>query len=142
MQWSQIKTLFIICFLVLDVYLIFQFLEKREAADLSLFEPENATIEEKLEDENITIKQMPEAQPDETFLSVKQKIFSKSEQKQINKLSNQNVSIVDDKYIISQFKNRYNWMKVKAKKPYPTNCANRFSSWININTASGIKICT
>lgn len=104
MQWSQIKTLFILCFLVLDVYLIFQFLEKREAADLSLLEPENATLEERLEDEKITIKRLPETQPEDAFMSVKQKELSKSQINKLKDLSNQEAASADGKYIISHFK--------------------------------------
>ena len=37
MQWGQIKTLLILSFLILDVYLFVQFLEKKEQADLSSY---------------------------------------------------------------------------------------------------------
>src|SRR5690625_1956757 len=103
MQWSQIKTLFILCFLVLDVYLLFQFFEKQEQTDLGLLEREDSPIEEQLKAENIKIGKLPEEESDESFLSVKPKTFTDSELKEINDLKNQEAISINGNFIISEF---------------------------------------
>lgn len=101
MQWSQIKTLFILCFLVLDVYLLFLFIDKQKEADIGVIERQTAPIEQTLESENITIKELPEVPEDESFLSVKQKEFDEDDKKLLNQLTKQEVMIVDDNFIIA-----------------------------------------
>jgi regulatory protein YycI of two-component signal transduction system YycFG len=103
MQWSQIKTLFILCFLVLDVYLLFQFFDKQNRADLGLLEPQVASIEDRLKTENITISKLPENASDESFLSVKPKTFTDDELKRLDALKNQHAIAVNKKMIISEF---------------------------------------
>lgn len=85
MQWRQIKTLFILCFLILDVYLVFQFLEKQQATDIGFLEDKDVTLEQQLKDDDITIENMPEQEVKESFIKVKQKAFSKEERKRLEK---------------------------------------------------------
>lgn len=103
MQWSQIKTLFILCFLVLDVYLLFQFFEKQDQADLGLLEPQVSSIEDRLKSEDIQIGPLPEDASDESFLSVQPKTFSDDELQELDELKNQEAIAIDKKFIISQF---------------------------------------
>lgn len=97
MQWGQIKTILILSFLILDIYLFAQFLEKKEQADLAVLEQEPSTIEEQLSAESITIEQLPEKTEEETYISVQQKLFTEEE------LSNYDVQVEQETYLIDQY---------------------------------------
>ncbi|SFF65107.1 Two-component signal transduction system YycFG, regulatory protein YycI [Halobacillus alkaliphilus] len=56
MQWGQIKVLFILSFLVLDIFLLNQFMEKQQASELGPIATENSeNFEAELESNNITV---------------------------------------------------------------------------------------
>ncbi|SEH51353.1 Two-component signal transduction system YycFG, regulatory protein YycI [Halobacillus karajensis] len=67
MQWGQIKTLFIISFLILDLFLLYQFLNKQGEDELGQISTVAESIETELEANDITIaegaipKDLPEA---------------------------------------------------------------------------------
>ncbi|HLR68751.1 two-component system regulatory protein YycI [Virgibacillus alimentarius] len=103
MQWSQIKTLFILCFLVLDVYLLFQFFDKQSQSNIGVLERQDSPIEEQLESEDIKINSLPEKVSDESFLSVKPKSFSTDDLKKVEGFKNQEPLSVDKNFIISEF---------------------------------------
>lgn len=103
MQWNQIKTLFILCFLVLNIYLLYLLLDKQKEADIGIIEREDATIEEQLESENITYNPLPDANDKEGFLSVEQKVFDDEDKKNLEKFNNQESVILDDNFIISEY---------------------------------------
>lgn len=90
MDWNKIKTIFIITFLILDVYLLFQFMKIRDANKYEVITP--TSMEEKLKadeikyDENEFRKILIKAQ----YLSAKPKIFS---QEDTAKLKGQKVSL-------------------------------------------------
>src|SRR5690625_840350 len=100
MQWSQIKTLFILSFLILDIYLIVQFIDKQEQENMGILEKEESTIKQRLEDENITNKDLTEEEETESFNTVKPKIFTVEEMEIIGRLSTQNTAIVNN-FIVS-----------------------------------------
>jgi len=104
MQWNQIKTLFILCFLILNIYLLYLLLDKQKEADIGVIEREDATLEEQLESEDITYEDLPEADDKEAFLSVKQKKFDSDDKDKLDDFSNQESVILDDNFIISEFK--------------------------------------
>ncbi|MGV2622895.1 UNVERIFIED_CONTAM: two-component system regulatory protein YycI [Halobacillus marinus] len=54
MQWGQIKLLFILSFLVLDIFLFTQFLDKQEETELSQISTESENAEEELASNDIT----------------------------------------------------------------------------------------
>jgi regulatory protein YycI of two-component signal transduction system YycFG len=101
MQWSQIKTLFILSFLVLNVYLLIQYIDKQDRADLDVLSPEEASIEEQLESENITIGDIEVDISEDTYISVSQHIFTDEEKEQLAGLSDQSPVVFDDRYIVS-----------------------------------------
>lgn len=78
MQWGQIKLILIISFLILDVYLLVQFLDKKEQADYGVIEEQQSTFEELLTAESITI---PELKTDDssTYLSVQHQLLEESD---------------------------------------------------------------
>jgi regulatory protein YycI of two-component signal transduction system YycFG len=77
MDWSKIKTIFIITFLILDVYLLFQFMKTRDANKYEIIT--EATIEEKLKADEIKYDELPKATIKDQYLSAKPKMFSKSD---------------------------------------------------------------
>src|SRR5699024_1020580 len=105
MQWSQIKTLFILCFLVLNIYLLYLVIDKQKEADIGIIEREDTTIEEQLESEDITYGDLPEVKDEEPFLSVEQKNFDREDASSLDKFSNQDAAIIDKNIIISVFDN-------------------------------------
>lgn len=103
MQWNQIKTLFIICFLVLDVYLLYQYFNKQREDDLSVQDSPDSSIEGQLARENIKIGNLPDKEYKESFIRVKQHVLSDSENKQLKDLPNQESFAIDGKFILSNF---------------------------------------
>ncbi len=77
MDWSRIKTIFIISFLLLDIYLIFQFVNTRSEAKYEVME--SASIEELLKNDEIIYNETPLDIKKESYISVKPKTFTKEE---------------------------------------------------------------
>lgn len=103
MQWSQIKTLFIVCFLILDVYLLIKFIDKQEQTDLSVLEHENTSIEQQLKSEDITLPELPtDIDEEENYISVSPRVFSEDDLNDFDNLKK--ASIIDGSLIISTFK--------------------------------------
>jgi regulatory protein YycI of two-component signal transduction system YycFG len=90
MDWSRIKTIFILTFLVLDVYLVYQFINTRDAAQYEI--PKEATLEEKLKNDDITYGELPEMNKKEQYLSVRTKVFTTEE---MEKVKGQSISLGD-----------------------------------------------
>lgn len=88
MDWSKIKTIFIITFLILDVYLLIQFMKTRDANNYEMIT--KATVEEKLKMDEITYPELPKEEVKAQYLSAKPKVFTKAE---TSKLKGQNISI-------------------------------------------------
>ncbi|MEH7112242.1 two-component system regulatory protein YycI [Neobacillus niacini] len=86
MDWSKIKTIFILTFLILDVYLLFQFMKIRDANKYEIIT--ETSIVEKLEADEISYKELPKAPIKGQYLSAKPKLFTKDE---IAKLKGQTV---------------------------------------------------
>lgn len=88
MDWSRIKTIFIISFLLLDIYLIFQFMNTRSEAKYEVME--KASIEEMLKNNEIIYNETPQDIKKERYISVKPKVFTKEElaENQILKTNN------------------------------------------------------
>jgi regulatory protein YycI of two-component signal transduction system YycFG len=77
MDWSKIKTIFIITFLILDVYLLFQFMKIRDANKYELIT--ETSIEDKLKADEIQYVEIPKALIKEQYLSAKPKLFNKDD---------------------------------------------------------------
>jgi regulatory protein YycI of two-component signal transduction system YycFG len=77
MDWSKIKTIFIITFLILDVYLLFQFMKIRDANKYEVLT--QATFEEKLKADDIQYVYLPKAPIKDQYLSAKPKTFNKGD---------------------------------------------------------------
>lgn len=91
MDWSKTKTIFIITFLILDLFLAYQFLEKRDEGQLDMIA--EISIEEQLAEENITYNDLPKTPLKATYFNAKSKVFSDEE---IKKIKKQNVTKLND----------------------------------------------
>ncbi|GGA70192.1 two-component system regulatory protein YycI [Ornithinibacillus halotolerans] len=108
MQWGQIKTLFILCFLLLDIYLLFLVIQKIGNED---FGPANDSGQledlDQLELENIKISiDLPDPLPDEVYLTIREKTFTKEEVEEIIARDNQDIEVINNSFIISMLKEK------------------------------------
>lgn len=101
MHWNQIKTLLILSFFILDIYLFAQFLEKKEQADIGVLEHQSSTVEEQLTSESITFGDLPEKEYEETFISVEQHHFKESDLKKDQPKTSQDSFILNGSVIAS-----------------------------------------
>ncbi|MEI3604421.1 two-component system regulatory protein YycI [Pseudogracilibacillus sp. SE30717A] len=104
MHWGQIKSLLILSFLILDVYLFMQFLDKKDQADIGILEQQTSTIEERLNAEDITFKNLPEQEYEEAFISVQQKMFNKDELSSLKLNELQNTYLFNKYFLMSSIK--------------------------------------
>ncbi|GAB6891595.1 hypothetical protein JCM14450A_26010 [Geobacillus stearothermophilus] len=123
MDWSKTKTIFIIVFLILDCFLVYQFMEKRNSSQLDVIL--ETTIEEQLEANGITYVELPKEVTKAAYVSGKSREFTAADTK---KLSAQKAKIeegetklkgtflhpialnVSDPYQLREFLRRYIWM--------------------------------
>ena len=77
MDWGRIKTIFIISFLLLDIYLAYQFINIRTEANYEFIT--EASIEEKLKNDDIKYSNLPAGLTKEHYVSARQKIFTPDE---------------------------------------------------------------
>ncbi|MDP4162567.1 MAG: two-component system regulatory protein YycI [Bacillota bacterium] len=77
MDWSKIKTIFILTFLILDVYLFYQFLIIRDTNKYEYIT--EATVEEKLKADDIRYIEIPKAPLKSQYVSAKPKKFTKDD---------------------------------------------------------------
>ncbi|WP_164670531.1 two-component system regulatory protein YycI [Virgibacillus doumboii] len=104
MQWKQIKSLFILCFLILNVYLLFMFFNKQQELDYGVTEVQSLELQEQLEQEDITISaDLPDEKPQETNITVSQKTYTDKDLEFLDGLENQQIEVIDSKLILSRF---------------------------------------
>ncbi|HLR16181.1 MAG TPA: two-component system regulatory protein YycI [Bacillota bacterium] len=103
MQWNRIKNVFILVFLLLNIYLFYQYNEKLKQSDVPLLEPHESTIEHQLELEDINIVDLPDDDLKETYISVNQRTFTKEEFKEISDVDGQQMMLINRSFIVSLF---------------------------------------
>lgn len=101
MQWGHIKTLFIICFLILNIFLVQQMLEKRENGELAALADTTQTrletlkanyegIEENLSEENIM----------GSYLYLRPRRFSDEDLAGLSSLGNQETALINNRNML------------------------------------------
>lgn len=90
MDWSKIKTIFILTFLILDVYLFYQFIKIRDNNKYEF--ATEATFEDKLKADEIKYIELPKTPAKEQYISAKPKIFTKED---LDKLKGQMAYLKD-----------------------------------------------
>lgn len=112
MDWSKTKTIFIITFLILDIFLAYQFMEKRKAISLDVIS--ESTTEKKLSDAKITYVDLSNEPAKGSFIIGKSKEFNK-EDLESPKLSGQTINPI----------NGSNKLVASFKKPEPVPQVNK-----------------
>lgn len=101
MYWSRTKSIFIIVFLILDLFLAFQLVEKRGSNQLGLLA--KASLEDQLKENDISYDiDIPNNSIDETYISGKSKVFVEAD---LKKLKDQQPLISNHTKVISRFNN-------------------------------------
>lgn len=96
-DWSKTKTIFIIVFLILNMFLLYQYVEKKDSNDYDYLT--ESTIEDSLKENDITYKTLPKQTNKEQYLSAKSKNFSDDD---LKKLKNQKATRLSPQQIYSQ----------------------------------------
>lgn len=99
MDWSKTKTIFIMVFLVLDIFLLYQFLEKKKTNQFESI-PETS-VEDQMKQEEIIIPDLQNEQVKENILMGKRKEFSKDDSK---KFKNQELFLDEKTKLIATLK--------------------------------------
>lgn len=90
MDWSKIKTIFILTFLALDIYLLYEFFKIRDASQYEFIT--ETSFEEHLAQDEIEYVDLPTNLTKDTYVSAKPKVFKKEE---YAKMKGVNYSIID-----------------------------------------------
>ncbi|SES14395.1 Two-component signal transduction system YycFG, regulatory protein YycI [Gracilibacillus ureilyticus] len=99
MQWGQIKTLFILCFLILDIFLLQQFIKNQQTVSVL---PE-ASLEENIQGNIEGLDNIPEEPTEASMLYAQRKELSEDDMTALEELPNQDMLIIEDHLIISRF---------------------------------------
>lgn len=91
MDWSKIKTIFILTFLVLNIYLLYEFLKIRDSTKYGIVT--ETSFEEELAADQIKYVELPKNPIREMYVSANSKIFHKED---FTKLKDQQITIIDD----------------------------------------------
>lgn len=98
MDWGRTKSIFIMVFFVLDIFLLYQFLEKKDNYQFEYIA--EATIEDRLQENEITYVALPKQKLKEQFLIAHSKIFGEEDTKD---LLNQKVKVVNQTKLVGSF---------------------------------------
>lgn len=127
MDWSKTKTIFIIVFSILNLFLYSLYINRyTEAQNVQVMW--ETTIEESLELDNIKIVQLPVYGEESSYIYAEIALF---EEKKLNKLEDQAINVVDDIHLYARFKNPIPFEHVKDDKTYD------FKEFLSKNVLNG-----
>ncbi len=106
MNWEQIKTLLILSFLILNIYLFVQFLDKKEREDIGILEQQQSTIEDQLATESITFNELPDEKYEETYISVQQKKYDDEMIRLLEDKGDQTPYLLNEYFLLSKLKKK------------------------------------
>ncbi|MEK4657586.1 MULTISPECIES: two-component system regulatory protein YycI [Bacillus] len=113
MDWNRIKTIFIVTFFILDLFLVFQFIQKQDSNQLELMA--ETKVDQQLKDDKITIGDLPKEPKKDSFITAKNKEFKEED---IRSLKNQTVTLRDLNTIESKLKEPLLNAKTLSKDKY------------------------
>lgn len=95
MDWSKIKTIFILTFLVLDIYLMYEFFKLKDSSQFEFIT--EASFEKRLKADEIEYPDLPKNNQKDKYLSAKSKIFTNEEIEEVEetKLEGQKITVTD-----------------------------------------------
>ncbi|MCM3736308.1 two-component system regulatory protein YycI [Bacillus cytotoxicus] len=100
MDWNRIKTIFIVSFLILDLFLVFQFVQKKDDSNQLEYMAET-NIEDQMKADKITADNFPKEPTKDTYIMAKNRAFSDED---INSLKNQKASLQEPNTLVSKLK--------------------------------------
>ncbi|WP_249872304.1 two-component system regulatory protein YycI [Oceanobacillus saliphilus] len=103
MQWGHIKTLFILSFLILNIYLLVQFVDRQRDSDIGVLDSEDQSYEELFESENISLPDLNEDVTEANYINVSEITFTSEEIDQLNSMEDIAATLVEDNFILTQF---------------------------------------
>ncbi|WP_429756588.1 two-component system regulatory protein YycI [Bacillus sp. S10(2024)] len=113
MDWNRIKTIFIVTFFILDLFLVFQFVDKKDSSQLDYTTETN--IEEQMKADKITAENFPKEPTKDTYIMAKNRVFSDED---IHSLKNQTVSLQETNTLVSKLKEPFWNAKTTASDNY------------------------
>jgi regulatory protein YycI of two-component signal transduction system YycFG len=132
MEWSKTKTIFILAFLILDIYLAYEYFQLRGESNYAVIQ--EATLEERLDAEGIEYKgKLPEDIGKGYYITAKSKDFSLEE---ISKLKNQSMVVTNSSLPIDSFRT----LKMDLKEPFPlpeVNVKSKINQFLRENIIGG-----
>jgi len=93
MDWSKIKSIFIISFLILDIYLMYEFFKMQDVSEVERQTTTEASIEKRLMAAEIQYVTLPKGHVEDHYLKAKPKVFT-DEDIENAILDNQSVKIM------------------------------------------------
>lgn len=103
MDWSRAKTVFIIMFLILDIFLFYQFMNQKSENNFDIIQ--ETPIDQQLKADNIQIKtELPDKPLKESYIKADEMHFKKQ---QLIDLSNQTITIINDTTLKSKLTRPY-----------------------------------
>ncbi|WP_416827924.1 two-component system regulatory protein YycI [Ectobacillus polymachus] len=99
MDWSKIKIIFILTFLVLDLVLLVQFVQKRTNNQWEVMAV--TSLDDRLEADKITYSNLPKEPTKESYITGKSREFTEDE---VRALKNQSAVLSDSNTIVSRLK--------------------------------------
>lgn len=129
MQWGQIKTLFIISFLLLDLFLLMQLWANQENEIIQ--EVSETTLEEELNTQNIDISEVPAEAPAVTFLTMQPGGFTDQQLEGLRSKENQQVNVYNDRLLESTLEEPVDIDKENIQEEISdiVPFSNRYSYW-------------
>lgn len=100
MDWNKTQTLFIIVFLILDIFLLYQYIEKKASFNTPFLS--KASDVELLKLEGITYDNLPKHKLSENYLIAKSKDFTKEADK-LKELKDQKTNIINKNKLTGKF---------------------------------------
>lgn len=100
MQWGHIKTLFILSFLILNIYLVSAFVDRQQ--DVGYLDNQELPVEDQLAAENITYDDVEEQVTESTYISATQKMLSKDDLNELDNMDGQKIEVFDNSKITAE----------------------------------------
>lgn len=111
LDWNKTKTIFIIVFSILNVFLYSLYINRyTEAQNIQIMG--ETSIEESLREDNIKIAELPNYTKESSYISADISEFTKED---LQKFKNQNFTIIGDSQIISEYEKEFNIWNSKGE---------------------------
>lgn len=111
LDWNKTKTIFIIVFSILNVFLYSLYIDRYTQAQNVQIMGETS-IEESLKQDNIKVAELPSYKKESSYVSADIAEFKKED---LQKLKGQKFEIVDDTYIVSEFEKEFSIRNSKGE---------------------------